>query len=46
VETFPRTLDGLVNALRRAAWLSLEGAPRRVMAGELVIRQFEGGTER
>jgi hypothetical protein len=41
VETFQRTLDGLVDALGRAAWLSLEGAPRRVMAEDLVIRRFE-----
>jgi hypothetical protein len=46
VETFPRTLEGLVDALGRAAWLSLEGAPRQVMAGDVVIRRFEGGTER
>lgn len=46
METFPRTLEGLVAALGRAAWLSLEGAPRQVMAGDVVIRRFEGGTER
>ena len=45
METFPRTLEGLVNALGRAAWLSLEGAPRRLMAGDRVIRRFEGGSE-
>ncbi len=46
VEIFPRTLEGLVDALGRAAWLSIEGAPRRVMAGDLAIRRFEGGRER
>ena len=46
MENFPRTLQGLMDALGRAAWLSLEGAPRRVMAGNLVIRRFEGGRER
>jgi hypothetical protein len=46
VETFPRTLEGLEEALGRAAWLSLEGAPRQVMTGNLVIRRFEGGRER
>ena len=34
-----------MDALGRAAWLSLEGAPRQVMAGDVVIRRFEGGTE-
>jgi hypothetical protein len=46
VETFPRTLEGLMDALGRAAWLSLEGAPRQVMAGNVVIRRFEDGMER
>jgi hypothetical protein len=46
VEAFPRTLAGLVDALGCAAWLSIEGAPRRVMAVDLVVRRFEGGRER
>lgn len=45
METFPCTLDGLVDALGRAVWLSLEGAPRRVMSGDQVIRRFEAGRD-
>jgi hypothetical protein len=43
VESFPRTLAGLWDALGRAAWLSVGGAPRLVMADDRVIRRFEGG---
>ena len=46
METFPRTLQGLLAALERAKWLSWTGAPRQVVAGNRVIRRFEDGTER
>ena len=46
METYPRTLVGLLAALDRAKWLSWAGAPRRVRAGDVVVRRFEGGTER
>jgi hypothetical protein len=44
-ELFPRSLAGLQDALGRAMWLSLAGAPRRVLAGDVVVRRFVGGRE-
>jgi hypothetical protein len=42
-ETFPRTLQGLTDALYRASWLSVAGGPHLVLLGVRVIRRYEGG---
>lgn len=43
VETWPRTLEGVINATTRAAWLSVGRGPHTVYVGEQLLARFEGG---
>ena len=43
VETWPRTLEGVINATTRAAWLSVGVGPHEVYVGQRLLARFVGG---
>ncbi len=43
IETWPRTLEGVINATTRAAWLSVGRGPHEVYVGQRLLARFVGG---
>lgn len=43
IETWPRTLEGVINATTRAAWLSVGRGPHEVYVGQRRLARFVDG---
>jgi hypothetical protein len=43
IETWPRTLEGVINATTRAAWLSVGRGPHEVYVGQRLLARFVDG---